>query len=208
MLAERALATTSRHCQMLLPAIRDLCKETGWEPEMLDQIYVSAGPGSFTGLRIAVTVVKALAGALGAKVVSVPTLHVVAARALALETPPPNLVVALDAKRGQVYGAIFRHTGAEYLAELDACLLTPAELLARASRPVHLTGEGLAYHARGFQVPDAPWLPEELRFPRAVEVHRIGWRLAQQGCFADVERLLPIYIRIPEAEERWQARQV
>ena len=205
-LAVGVLATTSRHCQWLIPTVRDLCRQQDWPPHLLDQVYVSAGPGSFTGLRIAVTVAKTLALALDLKVVAVPTAQVIAARAESLEAPPPHLAVALDAKRRQVYGAVFRLQEGRYAPLLEACLLAPAELLARSPRPLGLTGEGLTYHAEAFQAGDVPWVPAEYRMPRAQEVHRIGWGMARKGCFTPPAALAPIYIRPPEAEERWARR--
>jgi len=51
-----------------------------------------------------------------------------------------------------------------------------------------------------------PWIPDEYRMPRAEEVYRIGWEMAQQGRFTSPMGLVPIYIRPPEAEERWAER--
>ncbi|UCG33103.1 MAG: tRNA (adenosine(37)-N6)-threonylcarbamoyltransferase complex dimerization subunit type 1 TsaB [Phycisphaerales bacterium] len=206
LLAVSDLATTSQHCQLLMPTIDNLCMRQGWDPKTLDEIHVSAGPGSFTGLRIAVTVAKALAISLRLRVVAVPTLDVIAARAEELADPPPNLGVALDAKRKQVFGAVYRLQAGRYRPLAEACLLSPAGLLARTPQPRWLTGEGLTYHAEAFRAADTPWVPEEHRWPRAEEVHRLGWEMAAAGCYTDPERLLPIYVRIPEAEERWSLR--
>lgn len=206
LLAVNDLATTSQHCQLLIPTIDGLCVRQGWDAGTVDEIYVSAGPGSFTGLRIAVTVAKSLAMTLQLKVVAVPTMDVIAARAEELADPPPHLAVALDAKRQQVYGAAYRLQAGRYRPLMDACLLSPAELVARTPTPLGLTGEGLIYHPDAFKAVDARWIPEEQRWPRAQEVQRLGWELAQQGRYTDPAQLLPIYIRVPEAEERWALR--
>jgi tRNA threonylcarbamoyladenosine biosynthesis protein TsaB len=202
----QTLPTTSKHCQLLMPAISSLCSRAGWQPASLDEIYVSAGPGSFTGLRIAITVARTLALALDLRVVAVPTMQVIAAGAEGLDRPPSHLAVALDAKRQQVYGAVFRYQQGCYVPLVEACLVAPDELVERSPRPAALTGEGLAYHADAFQQFDVPWLPEEYRLPRAEHVHRVGWEMARQGRFTPPNELVPIYIRPPEAEERWSAR--
>src|SRR5689334_12051893 len=67
-----------RHAAGLVPMIDRLCRERGWAPGDVDEVYVSAGPGSFTGLRVGITVAKTLALATGARVVAVPTADVLA----------------------------------------------------------------------------------------------------------------------------------
>jgi tRNA threonylcarbamoyladenosine biosynthesis protein TsaB len=201
------LATTAKHCQHLMPTIDALCRQSGWKPTDLDHIYVSAGPGSFTGLRISITIAKTLATALGLQIVAVPTMRVIAARAESLDEPPASLGVVLDAKRQQVYASLFQLRDRQYEMVLDACLMTPAELLERAPRPLSLTGEGLAWHADAFQEHAIDWLDEDHRMPRAQEVHRIGRRMAKQSEFTPPNELIPIYIRVPEAEEKWAERQ-
>src|SRR5947207_11519989 len=83
----------------ILPIIDELCREQNWTPRNIDEIYVSIGPGSFTGLRIGVTIAKTLSFATGAKVIAVPSLLVLAHNAPAAAE---HIVVALDAKREQV----------------------------------------------------------------------------------------------------------
>ena len=201
------LATSAKHCQHLMPTIDALCRQLGWKPNDLDHIYVSAGPGSFTGLRISITIAKTLATALDLQIVAVPTMRVIAARAESLDEPPARLGVVLDAKRRQVYASLFQFRDRQYEAVLEASLMTPAELLERAPRPLSLTGEGLAWHADAFQCRTIDWLDEDHRMPRAQEVHRIGRRMAKRNEFTPPNELIPIYIRIPEAEEKWAERQ-
>lgn len=84
LLASLNLTQHQRHNVELMPAIEQLCQQHHCEPSNLAEIYVSTGPGSFTGLRIAVATAKALAMALDVKLVAVPTLDV-----LARQAPPP-----------------------------------------------------------------------------------------------------------------------
>ena len=204
----RRLQATQRHAQNLIPMVAALCEEQGWPPESLEHAYLSVGPGSFTGLRIAVAAVRSLTWSLDLRVVGVPTLAVVARNALRLDDPPPHLGVVLDAKRQQVYAALFALAGDRYETVLDATLLTPGELLDRAPRPLTLIGEGLRYHEPALGATDVHLLREdETWVPRAESVHRLGWELACAGRFTPAENLVPIYIRPPEAEEVWAARQ-
>jgi tRNA A37 threonylcarbamoyladenosine modification protein TsaB len=116
--------------------------------------------------------------------------------------------VVLDAKRRQVYAALFMLAGNHYETVFDATLLAPSELLTRAPRPLTLIGEGLRYHEPVLRAADVHLLDEEETWmPRAEAVHQLGWELAYAGRFTPVENLVPIYIRPPEAEEVWAARQ-
>src|SRR3954470_21775231 len=80
-LAEEQFAHGLQHAAQILPIIDRLCRAQRWTPRDVEQLYISAGPGSFTGLRIAVTVAKTMALATGVKIVAVPSVSVLAANA-------------------------------------------------------------------------------------------------------------------------------
>ena len=194
-----------KHAAEIVPIIDRLCRARGWGPRDIEHLYVSAGPGSFTGLRIGITLAKTLAFATGVKLVAVPTLRVLA------ENGPgeaSNLVIALDAKRDQIFTARYerRHEG--------WCEVEPAHLdslramIARSPRPVHLLGEGIPYHQKF--IPSDPGVivtGPELWRARAAAVAKLGAEMARAGQFSDANRLTPIYIRLPEAEEKLAAGQ-
>ena len=75
-LAEETFPHGLKHAAGLVPMIDRLCSGAGWRPADVQEIYVSVGPGSFTGLRVGVTVAKTLAFATGARIVAVPTVEV------------------------------------------------------------------------------------------------------------------------------------
>jgi tRNA A37 threonylcarbamoyladenosine modification protein TsaB len=81
-------------------------------------------------------------------------------------------------------------------------------MLARSPRPVYLIGEGLPYHEKFIPTDDPGVIvtPPELWRARAAVVARIGQAMARQGEFADPDRLTPLYIRKPEAEEKWESQ--
>jgi len=194
------------HAADMLPTLDAVMNELGWRPADIDEVYVSAGPGSFTGLRIAVTFARTLAQAVGARIVAVPTVEVLAANA---PTDVAHLAVVLDAKRGQVYTAVFSRAapGRPLQSVVEVDLMTPAQMLARAPRPLHLLGEGIDYHREALRIgADVIELPRELWPPRADAVLRIGRPLARAGRFTPPAELVPIYIRRPEAEELWERR--
>jgi len=203
-LARRDFTQQRRHAVELLPCVDAALAELGWRPGDLQHVYVSAGPGSFTGLRIAITFARALAQAVGSRIVLVPTPE-----ALALNAPAHvrHLAVVLDAKRGQVYAAIFSRSadGEPWTPAVPVGLYDPPVLLAAVPRPLHVLGEGIDYHrdALGFgddliELPRATWRP------RAEAVWTIGRRMAQAGRFTPLQDATPIYVRRPEAEEKWE----
>ena len=204
--AEEQFAHGLRHAAGIVPIIDRLCRARGWSPALIEEIYVSAGPGSFTGLRVGVTVAKTLAFATGARVVAVPTAEV-----LARNAPPGwrNLVIALDAKRDQIFTATFTHDGSgkpvlTEPARLDAL----AAVLARTPRPVHLLGEGVPFHQKFIPAEDPSVIvtaPERWQ-ARAAAVAEVGYAMARRGEFVDPDRLTPVYVRRPEAEEKFEAR--
>jgi tRNA threonylcarbamoyladenosine biosynthesis protein TsaB len=205
LLAEEQYAHGLKHAAGIVPIIARLCRARGWAPRDVQVVYVSVGPGSFTGLRVGVTVAKALALATGAKVVAVPTADV-----LARNVPAgwQNAVIVLDAKRDQVYTAVYANEAGSPVAREPAHLDSLASVLARVPRPVHLVGEGVPYHRKS--IPEDPGVivtAPELWQARAAAVVEVGAALARQGQFTDPDLLTPIYIRRPEAEEKLLSKQ-
>ena len=82
--------------------------------------------------------------------------------------------------------------------------MTPAELLDKAPRPLFLIGEGINYHRDQLSADRVTVLDDKYWQPRASFVHRCGYLRAGAGMFADVERLEPMYMRRPEAVEKWE----
>jgi tRNA threonylcarbamoyladenosine biosynthesis protein TsaB len=185
----------------MLPMIDDLMKKVGWSPRDIEEVYVSVGPGSFTGLRIGVTLAKTMALATGVKLVAVPTVRVL------VENAPEearHVILVLDAKRDQIFTARFERVGGEWIEREPAKLDSLTAMLERSPRPVHLLGEGIPYHEKFIPRDDSSVIvaPPDLARARAGVVAVIGHTMARRGEFADAQRLTPIYIRRPEAEEK------
>lgn len=203
---EREFPHGLKHAAEILPIIDSLCRKKNWGPRDVEELYVSAGPGSFTGLRIAITLAKTMSLATGVRIVAVPTLRVL------VENAPPearNVIIVLDAKRDQIFTGRFERTSPSdpwqerEPAHLDAL----SAMLARAPRPVHLLGEGIPYHEKFLSKDDAAVIvtPPPLWRARAAAVAKIGLEMSVRDEFADAMTLTPIYIRKPEAEEKFDA---
>ena len=184
----------------ILPIIDGLTRAQNWTPRDIEEIYISIGPGSFTGLRIAVTIAKSIALVTGVKIVAVPTVEVLARNA---PSDAQNVIIVLDAKRDQIFTARFQNGKMVESAHLDSL----TAMLARSPRRVHLIGEGIPYHEK-FIPKDDPGVivtAPDLWQAKASHVARIGFTMVRAGQFTDADRLAPLYIRLPEAEEKWLA---
>jgi tRNA threonylcarbamoyl adenosine modification protein YeaZ len=193
---------TRRHAAQLVTRLDELVRRNELSPEAVTELYVSAGPGSFTGTRIAVTVGRTFAQALGqVQLVSVPTTAAVAENAR--DESWSNLAVLLAAKRGRFYAGLYRREDGIRGEILGLC--DSQELLDRAPRPLAVTGEALEYVS--IEGPDVRTLDERLYQPTAEGCWRVGRRLAGEGSFTPANLLLPIYSRRPEAVRLWEKRQ-
>jgi tRNA threonylcarbamoyladenosine biosynthesis protein TsaB len=224
LLEETVLEEGMRHGRDLVPAAKAACERAGWESRSIDLVAVSIGPGSFTGIRIAVTLAKVMAFDTGAKIVAVPSLRVMAENA-----PPDRRRVAtiVDAKRGGLFASIFKRRGKgdadgvlapnvssgssapgallEEFNEIFGPALIESEDLARhLEAPAFILGRGLVKGRDTLKAFDLA--TEDLWDPRPAVVARLGAELAARGEFADPLRLEPIYIRPPEAQEIWERR--
>ncbi|MEM1210030.1 MAG: tRNA (adenosine(37)-N6)-threonylcarbamoyltransferase complex dimerization subunit type 1 TsaB [Planctomycetota bacterium] len=201
LIESRELPQLKRHNLELMPTVDALMRDQGMGPDDLSEVYVSVGPGSFTGLRVAVATGKLLALALPAiKLVAVPTLDVLAA-----QTPAElkHVAVCLNTKKDTVYAATY---GSAEDAGVRRPLAPPTlttlpGLLADAPPGTALLGDPLPDVPDGVAV-----LDPTLALPRAETVYRLGRRLADAGEYTDPHALMPIYAREPEAVSLWKQR--
>lgn len=195
---------SARHATQLLRRLDDMVRSVGATPGELAHVYVSAGPGSFTGLRVGITVARTLGQAIAhLRCVAVPTPLAVAQNVAALDWQ--RLGVILDAKEDLIYAERFVRQGDEIVPETEPQVISVKDFLASTPRPILLTGEGLGYHdlrSEGIHIADAA-----VHMPTARSVWTVGRRLARAGAFTDYNHLLPIYTRKPEALRLWEARQ-
>ncbi len=203
LLAEVRLAAGQRTAQSLAPAIRDLLSQVGWKLADVQLVAVSVGPGSFTGLRIGVTTAKTFAYAVGAEVLGVDTLEVIASQAPA---DLPRVAAAIDAQRGQVYAAEFARDESGDLRRIrETAIVDAAAWLDSLSGRVALSGPALA--TLGAQLPRGVRIvPAELWQPTARSVGRLALARYAAGRRDDVFQLVPLYLRRSAAEEKWETR--
>jgi len=223
LLAEATFSGPMRHSSEIFPAIRGLLERFGRKPKDIEHIYISVGPGSFTGLRIAVSIAKIMHLASAVKIVAVDTLDVIAANAADYirqeKTDVEKIAVILDAKRRLFYIAVYQRTSDGRQATshgiwkkiLPDSLMTASQFLDRFSgkaEPVWLLGEGLVYYADKFKpVPSGVEGAKGIRIldkrcwtPQAAKVHLLGYEMSLKGQFADPVTLQPAYLRCPDVK--------
>ena len=195
-----------RHAVELLPTVDRLCEDHQIAPGAITDFYVSAGPGSFTGLRIGITVARMLAWAGDVRVVKVPTLDVIAQNAVDLDDPPEHVASVLDAKRNRVYAAAYVRRNDRYDAITEPAEHDPATFFASLPRGSALIGEGIQYIREAVECSGLFVLPETTFRARADVVYRLGRIRAIEGSYDPLNNLLPTYVRRPDAEEVWDQR--
>ncbi len=194
------------HAEVILPLIRSILDRGNLSLRELSGIALSIGPGSFTGLRIALATVKGIAYEWGLPVVGVSTLHANAAR---VDDGDGFVCSLLDARKHEVYAALFRRTG-KVLTRLseDAVLSVNrvSELLShcRAANPF-LVGDGASAYETQLKIS----FGGAMRFSAGDEFGSVAAQvamLARERFLAadadDIGALSPVYLRPSEAESK------
>ena len=179
-LASSWQATGLTHSRTLLPMVEDMLKNSELSLADMDALAVAAGPGSFTGLRIGMAAVKGLAWASDKPCVPVSTLEAMAWPLAHLEGV---IVCAMDARRQQIYNAVFR-AGDGTLTRL------------REDRAVSLEDAAADLREKNISCRLAP---VHLRLQSAVGVGLAACRLWPDGA-VDPQALAPVYLRLSQAE--------
>ena len=190
------------HSERLLPAIDRLLALANVTLDGVGAFAVSLGPGSFTGLRIGLATVKALALDERRPVVGVPTL---AALAAAAAGAPGPVAALLDARRGEVYAAVCAFAGEPLPSVVAETVFTPsalAEGLPKAATLVVGEDAGPVAARVAALRPDLRVLPAALGAARAARVGRLGHALLARGHAVPAAALVPRYVRRAEAEAR------
>lgn len=211
LLEEIVFSGKMRHSSELFPALTKLLDRAGCTPGDIQTLCFTAGPGSFTGIRIAVTAAKMMNFAQKTNLVAVDTLDVIAENATEYVEISgkecKKIIPILDAKQNQFFTAIYAAENNKWRKEIEDALI-PAETLIQKimeeqSASLAVLGEGLLYHSDLFKAHGIQILPSEYWPARARNVLKIGYKLAQKGCFSDPLTLVPSYIRQPDALEKW-----
>ena len=196
------------HSRTLMQMAVDLLNNCDLTVEDVDAVAVASGPGSFTGVRIGVAAAKGFAWGRELPCYGISTLEAMAACCASFG---PLICPVMDARRSQVYNALFR--GGEVLSRLTEdraiSLQELGEELKKYSGQKILVGDGalLCYNSLKDSVPELVLAPEHLRMQRASGVALLAKKRADEGTPADAASLVPNYLRLSQAERERKARE-
>ena len=210
LIAEYRLNVAVHHSERILLAIDHLLKESQTPLSHLDAIAVSIGPGSFTGLRVGLATAKGLATGSGLPLVLVPTLE-----AMSAAFPYSSCLIApmLDARRGEVYWALFDTRRGELLRHHRDAATSPEGALEEIAQGLHhkkdcfsgilFVGDGAEKHREMIfeKMQGRAFFPTRAcRFPSIASVAELGLALFQKGETISPDLALPRYLRVSTAE--------
>jgi tRNA threonylcarbamoyladenosine biosynthesis protein TsaB len=186
---ERLLDGHANHSEHILAVVRALLAEADFAVGALDAVAFGSGPGAFTGLRLACGLAQGLALGAGLGVIPVCSLA-----ALALQSPRPHVLVATDARMGEIYHARYRIEG-NYVAEIIApACLEPAALSPPEGECYGLGSAFSAYPTELLAVRASLSGVDASAVPTAAAVARLAAGVGEAGRVPP-ERAVPLYVR-------------
>lgn len=195
------------HSVRLMPAVESLLNEVQWETADLDCVAVAQGPGSYTGVRIGVTVAKTLAWTLGLPIVAVSSLEVLAQNGGRFEG---SIAPLFDARRGRVYTGLYEKKTA-MIENVKKERITPLtdwlQELKRRSGKILFIGQDLDIHQNTivqFMGDQAVFAEAGEQNPRPAKLVLLANRRESEP---SVHGLVPEYLQLAEAESKWFASQ-
>lgn len=198
------------HSQTLMPMISDLLSNSKTAIDEIDAFAISAGPGSFTGVRIGISAIKGMALAKNTPCIAVSTLYAIAQN---FKDRDALVCAVMDARCKQVYGALFRIKNGKIkrLCEDKAVKIEDfaKEIMkSRVTCPIIIAGDGAKLFYSAVESKKNTVLADEaLRYQNGIGVAIAGTESFIKGEFVTPEKLLPIYLRLPQAERELKAKQ-
>jgi tRNA threonylcarbamoyladenosine biosynthesis protein TsaB len=199
-LSELTSVSEQTHSKHLLEMIHKVMQNAGVGMSSVDGFAVTRGPGSFTGLRIGISSIKGLAFAVNKPVVGISSLEALARQS----TLVTDFVCPLiDARKGEVYAAIYRDTPEGLIQESDEMVLPPDELFKRIDKPCVFLGSGAVLYREDIRLQLGGLgaiAPQQCHVIRASTIAALGRKRFENGDVDDVAELVPHYIRKSDAE--------
>lgn len=209
LLAESYQNTGMTHSQTLLAMAQAMLEQCGKQAQDVTAVAVAAGPGSFTGVRIGVAAAKGFAWGRGIPCYGVSTLE---AMARGLGVQDGYILPVMDARRAQVYTALFGARCGICTRIRDDCAISLAELgedIQNLQAPIYLVGDGsiLCYNTLSGAVPALILPPESRMHQRASGVALAAAARIARGELGDGASLVPNYLRLSQAERERLAKE-
>jgi tRNA threonylcarbamoyladenosine biosynthesis protein TsaB len=198
------LVARRRHAEVLMPAIDELCRWAGWSVGDLTGVAVDRGPGLFTGLRVGLATARAIAAAR-----DIPAIGVTSLDALAHAGRRWTGLVAavVDARRGEVYWALYGADGATAQELRSPAVVTPETLaghLDGLAGPVLALGDGASRYAELLTAAGATVGEGSEMWPSAMAVAELGMRQLAVGGATHRGLPEPLYLRQADVRIGWE----
>lgn len=206
--ATAAISSDRKHAESLTPMIQFVLQQSECTMADVSAIAVDIGPGLFTGMRVGIATAQALAWALDVPVIPVCSLDALACSSKWADVP---IAASLDARRGEVYWALYRIRGQELQRVTEPQVTSPDDLaihIADRAEEVMCVGTGFKRYAETFD--NNPWvrvLSGDNVFPTASAVVALGATALLNGQVVDPDKVEPMYLRAPDAEINWKTRE-
>ncbi len=200
LLGEFFLHTGFTHSETLLPMIENLLLQCRLSVSDIDYCAISQGPGSFTGVRIGVSALKGIAMPHDIPSVGVSTLEAMAHQSTMLNG---IICASMDARRNEVYNALFRAQSGKITRLCDDRAISVTELskeLLEYKETVFFVGDGAELCYNNCNVENSVLLDEHLRYQRAVGVAKVAVKKIGLGEILSATELMPTYLRLSQAE--------
>ena len=190
---EESYLLDRKQSSQLVPKVKDILKKSKVPIEKIDVFVIGLGPGSFTGLRIGVSAIKGFGLASGKPCIGVPSMD-----AIALNAKDEHGYIApiIDAKRQQVYSAVYAREGDRIIRKSDYLLLPVEKLMKRIKGRAVFLGDGLALYRDKIKIlnPETVFLGEEYWYPRAGDLIKLGFSKVKKAKKTNLDKLIPLYL--------------
>lgn len=209
LLIEREVPADSTVTASIQPTIQQLLADARRALADVNIVAYSHGPGSFTGLRTAATVVRSLCHALSCRAIQVPTLRVIAENLRGVAPAPKRVAVLLDARRDRSFAQCFEwddDSPKTSVALSEPTMVQAPAWLATLPTPFACVGTGATAHRSLIESFGGSMADESMNQPRARIVAMLAAEMASRGEFTPAAGLVPLYIRPPECEEVYESR--
>ena len=190
-----------RHASELVPKVKELLKKSRVPINKIDAFVIGLGPGSFTGLRIGVSAVKGFGMASGKPCIGIASIDSIACNAIDCGV---DIVPVIDAKRGQVYAAIYRRNGKSVIRRSDYLLLPVEKLMKNIERDALFLGDGLILYEDKIRSLNkkAVFLEEKYWYPGAGNLIKLGFSKIKKVKKTNLDKLTPLYLYPEDCQVR------
>lgn len=206
--ATAAISSDRKHAESLAPMIQFVLHQSDCSMSDISAIAVDVGPGLFTGMRVGIATAQTLAWALEIPVIPVCSLDALAHSVAWSDAP---IAASLDARRGEVYWALYRVRGQELQRIVEPQVTSPDDFaihIADRAEEVTCVGTGFKRYAETFET--NPWVRNiggDNIFPTASAVVSLGSIALLNDNTVAPDKVEPLYLRAPDAEINWKTRE-